>query len=145
MTLVRFKNDLNPRFNTLLDSFFDTPISEFFSDSSIMRQIPAVNIKETESEYSVEVAAPGLKKEDFKISLEKDVLMISSEKEAEEKSENDGYTRKEFSYSSFKRSLKLPEQANKEEIQASYDQGILIISIPKNVIKEETSRFIDIT
>lgn len=145
MTLVRFKNDFKPSVNSLFDSFFDRPMTDFFSDSALIRQIPAVNIKETETNYVVELAAPGLKKEDFKISLDKDLLTISAELTTESNDEQNGYTRREFSYNSFKRSFTLPEKANKEEIKASYDQGILSLNIPKITQKTETSRFIEIS
>lgn len=145
MTLVRFKNDYRPSTQSLFDSYFGNSLSDLFADSTVIRQIPAVNIKETETEYVVELAAPGLKKEDFKINLEKDILTISSEKENEEKTEEDGYKRREFSYSSFKRSFTLPELASKEEIAANYENGILLISIPKHVIKEDPVRTISIS
>jgi HSP20 family protein len=144
MTLVRFNRDLTPTFNSLFDSFFDSPIADFFSENAVMRQVPAVNIKENENEFIVELAAPGLKKEDFKISLEKDVLTISSEKEIENKEEKEGYMRREFSYNSFKRSFTLPEKANREAIKAGYDHGVLSITIPKLESKVETSKRIEI-
>jgi HSP20 family protein len=145
MTLVRFKNDYTPAINSIFDTLFDRPINDFFTDSSVIRQIPAVNIKESDLEFHIELAAPGLKKEDFKISLDKDVLTISSELETSSSSENDGYKRREFSYSSFKRSFTLPEKANKAEINAKYENGILLISIPKLEVKTETSRQIEIS
>lgn len=145
MTLVRFKQDFKPSVNSLFDTFFDRPMTDFFSDSALIRQIPAVNIKETETQYSVELAAPGLKKEDFKISLDKDVLSISAELTSESNDEQNGHTRREFSYNSFKRSFTLPEKANKEEIKAAYENGILTLSIPKVTQKAETSRLIEIS
>jgi HSP20 family protein len=92
---------------------------------------PLVNIAETDLEYRVELAAPGLNKKDFKIDLTKNVLTISSEKEEmnEEKSEN--IMRREFSYNSFKRSFTLPETINSEKIKAEHDNGILTVHIPK--------------
>lgn len=145
MTLVRFKNDFTPSVHNLFDSYFGNSLSDLFTDSAVIRQIPAVNIKETETNFLVELAAPGLKKEDFKINLEKDVLTISSEKEHEEKTEEDGYKRREFSYSSFKRSFTLPELASKEDIAANYENGVLVISIPKLKIKEDSVRTISIS
>ncbi|TNE68589.1 Hsp20/alpha crystallin family protein [bacterium] len=144
MTLVRFKRDLMPTFDSLFDNFFDTPVSDLFSDSLNIRQIPAVNIKETETDFIVELAAPGLKKDDFKISLDKDVLTVSSEKEAENKEEKEGYMRREFSYSSFKRSFTLPEKANRESVRANYEHGVLSIVIAKTEQKVETAKLIEI-
>jgi HSP20 family protein len=98
--------------------------------------VPAVNIKETETTFVVELAAPGKKKEDFNVELDDNVLTISSEasSENEEKDKEGKYTRKEFSYSSFKRSFTLPEIVNDYDINASYENGVLHITLPK---KEE--------
>lgn len=97
-------------------------------------QVPAANIKETETDFKVELAAPGFKKEDFKISVEEDVLTISSETKqtTETKDENERYTRREFSYSSFTRSFTLPEEVKQDEITAEYNDGVLSISVPKD-------------
>ena len=92
---------------------------------------PAVNIAETEQEYRVELAAPGLNKKDFKIDLSKNILTITSEKEDMNEEKNGNYMRKEFSYSSFKRSFTLPDTVNGEKIKAEHDNGILTIHIPK--------------
>ncbi|GAB3326660.1 Hsp20/alpha crystallin family protein [Larkinella ripae] len=91
----------------------------------------AANIKEDETAYHIELAAPGLKKEDFKISLNNNQLTISAklEESNEEKAEN--FTRKEFSYTSFERSFRLPKNVNNEQIQAAYSDGILKINLPK--------------
>lgn len=104
--------------------------------NSIGTSIPAVNIQETEDMFKVEVAAPGKTREDFNIELDNDVLTISAEekKENETSEQNGRFTRKEFSYSNFKRAFSLPETVNNEEISASYENGVLMISLPK---KEE--------
>ena len=95
---------------------------------------PAVNIKETEDDFTIALAAPGLTKEDFGIELDADVLTISSEIKKESKEEKEGYTRREFNYSTFKRSFTLPDTVNSADIIASYDNGILSLRLPK---KEE--------
>jgi HSP20 family protein len=92
---------------------------------------PAVNIAETEQEYRVELAAPGLDKKDFKIDLHKNVLTVSSEKEESNEEKTGNFMRKEFSYSTFKRSFTLPETVNPEKIRAEHDNGILKVHIPK--------------
>ena len=104
--------------------------------NSIGTSIPAVNIQETEDMFKVEVAAPGKTREDFNIELDNDVLTISAEekKENETTEKNGKFTRKEFSYSNFKRAFSLPETVNSEEISASYENGVLMINPPK---KEE--------
>lgn len=109
--------------------------------------IPAVNIQETEDAFMVEVAAPGKTKEDFKIELDNDVLTISSEEQKEnEVTENDGrYTRKEFSYSNFNRAFSLPETVESEKIGASYNNGVLEITLPKREeAKVQAKRMIEI-
>ena len=111
------------------------------------KSIPSVNVKETETAFHVELAAPGLKKEDFNISVENNVLTISSEQKREESTtEEDGkYSRKEFSYSSFSRSFTLDEQhTDTEKISASYDAGVLSLSIPKKPEPEKAKKMIEI-
>ena len=97
-------------------------------------QVPAANIKETETDFKVELAAPGFKKEDFNISVEEDVLTISSEtkKSTETKDEKERYTRREFTYSSFTRSFTLPDEVKQDAITAEYNDGVLTISVPKD-------------
>lgn len=96
--------------------------------------VPAVNIKETEREFFVELAAPGKNKEDFNIEIDNNVLTISSESknESEEKDAQGKYTRREFSYSSFKRAFTLPESVNESSIKAIYENGVLNITLPKH-------------
>jgi HSP20 family protein len=117
----------------LFDDFF-RPFNDWFGGSSLtMRSmnIPAVNIAETNSKYEVSLAVPGLKKEDFKINIEGDMLTISSEQEAEEETNEEKWNRKEYNYSSFSRSFNLPEEINQEKIEANYNDGILKINLPK--------------
>jgi HSP20 family protein len=99
------------------------------------QNFPAVNINETTRDFNLEFAAPGFKKEDFKINLDENVLTISGEKEEEKNQENKRFTRKEYSFNSFSRSFTLPETVNGENIDAKYNNGILKLSIPK---KEDT-------
>lgn len=99
--------------------------------------VPAANVSETEDEFHIDLAAPGMDKKDFHVNFENGVLYIKSEKEDELKKEEDGYTRQEFSYSSFSRSFLLPDGVNEEMIHASYKDGILSLSLPK---KEEAKK-----
>jgi HSP20 family protein len=96
--------------------------------------IPAVNIKENEKDFVLELAVPGRDKEDFKIEINENVLTISAENKTEQKVENENYTRREFSYSAFKRAFTLPETVNEESVKASYVNGLLKFTLPK---KEE--------
>ena len=95
-------------------------------------KIPAVNITEHKDEYKVSLAAPGLKKDDFKIEVNGNILTISSEKEESKEDFDKKFTRKEYSYSSFSRSFTLPEEINQEKIEAKYEDGVLKISLPRN-------------
>lgn len=122
-----------------LSDFFDT--DRFFDSDLLKKQsLPAVNVKEGEKTFDIEVAAPGLNKKDFKISSENGVLTISSEKQEEREEKEKDYTRKEFSYSSFSRSFSLPENANEDDIKANYEDGILRLSIAKKVINPVKTR-----
>jgi HSP20 family protein len=133
MTLVRTNY---PSLSSLFDDFFNTELGDWrrHNFSTTETTLPKVNIKEDEHGFEVEMAAPGMKKGDFNIQLDKNILTISSEKNEETSEEESRYSRKEFSYQSFQRAFTLPETANGEKIAAAYDKGILTISIPK---KEE--------
>lgn len=120
------------RFPSSFEDFFRTPFPDWF-DGGVgkIMQIPAVNIVENKKEYQISLAAPGLKKEDFKIGLEGDVLSISSESEEEKEQEDEKFTRKEYSFSSFCRSFAVPEDVNKDKIDAQYQDGVLSLVLPK--------------
>lgn len=124
------KRDGIPAIPSLFDNFFRDWSLTNFSDTNTT--LPAVNIKENEQEFIVEVAAPGMDKKDFKIHLENDVLTISSEKTIESNEKKDNYTRKEYSYQSFERSFNLPKNTvDNDKINAHYKNGELVIAIPK--------------
>jgi HSP20 family protein len=108
--------------------------------------LPAVNIKENDNGFDVEMAVPGMKKDDFRVNLENNVLCISSEKKLENETNQGNYSRKEFSYQSFSRSFTLPDSADEGNIKAKYENGILMISIPKKEeAKPKPPRVIDIS
>lgn len=116
------------------DDYFNDSFFKGTSDLGQKNASPAVNILESDALFRIEVAAPGIAREDFNINLEDEVLTISSEHK-EEKEENDRrYLRREFSYNAFKRSFKLTETIDAENIRAKFDSGILTIELPK---KEE--------
>ena len=96
--------------------------------------VPAVNIKETDASFGIELAAPGKTKEDFNIEIDHNVLTISSEEKAEKEETQGKYTRKEFNYSSFRRAFTLSETVNTDSINATYENGVLHVALPK---KEE--------
>ena len=99
--------------------------------------IPAVNITEQKDDYLVSLAAPGLKKDDFNIDVDGNMLTISSEKEEKKEEKEERYTRKEYSYSSFERCFTLPDEVNNDKIEARYEDGLLKIVLPK---KEEAKK-----
>jgi len=144
MSLVRFSNQLPSMF----DRFFEGDLFDWSNRNFSMTNttLPSVNIKENSDEFKVEVAAPGFEKGDFKLELDHDVMTISSEKQIEnETKEDERYSKREFSYQSFTRSFTLPHSADSEHIDATYDKGILYVSIPKKEdSKPKPSRMIEI-
>ena len=145
MTLVKFNNNkganaLLPGFNDVFESIFN---DTFFNDRMVAR-VPAVNIAETEENYHVELAAPGLQKQDFKISLDRNVLNVSVEQQAENTAAGKRYSKREFSYSSFVRSFTLPEGADPNRIDAAYTDGVLNITIAKKEEAKMVSRQIEL-
>lgn len=135
MKLIR-RNNLFPEFPSVFDNFVGKDLFDFDNNGfhAPGTSVPAVNVKEHEDGFDIEVAAPGFNKKDFNIEVNNDLLTISSTRETknEEKDGKGRYTRKEFGYSSFKRTFTLPEKTvNSEKIKASYEDGILYISIPK--------------
>ncbi len=145
MTLVKFNSDkrnnaLMPGFNDVFDSIFN---DTFFSDRMVTR-VPAVNISESAENYHIELAAPGLKKQDFKISVEDNVLNISVEHQAENNNQDRKYNKREYSYTSFVRSFTLPELADHNRIDAAYEDGVLKIDLAKKEEAKTVSRQIEI-
>ena len=115
-------------FPALLDEFLKP---DFAGMQQLGMKIPAVNIKETDTSFSIELAAPGKNKEDFNIEIDHNVLTISSENKSEKEEIDGKYTRREFSYSSFRRAFTLPDTVNTENINAAYENGVLRIALPK--------------
>ncbi|MBK9335927.1 MAG: Hsp20/alpha crystallin family protein [Lewinellaceae bacterium] len=123
-------------------SSFPGWMDDFFSDKGDFPlpavkgvSIPAVNVTENKNEYKLEVAAPGFKKEDFKLEVKNGYLTISAETREEEKKEDDKCTRREFRFSSFSRSFALPENVQDTHINARYKDGILLIALPKSEVE----------
>jgi len=144
MTLVKFNNKRNnalmPGFNDVFESIFN---DTFFNDRMVTR-VPAVNISETENSYHVELAAPGLKKHDFKLNLEGNQLTISVEQSTDHEDNRKNYSKREYSYSSFARSFTLPESADDSNIDANYTNGVLRIDIAKREEAKTIRRQIEI-
>lgn len=132
MALVKFnegreRNLTHSSFNDIFENFFN---DSFISDRMISR-VPAVNIAESEGHYHIELAAPGLKKEDFKLDLDRNILTISAEKTTEQENNGKQYNKREYSYTSFVRSFTLPDSADEAKIDASYTDGVLKIDVAK--------------
>jgi len=150
MTLAKRNGNLMNSLPGLFDDFFTKDLFDWNNANFSMQgtSLPAVNVKETADTFEVEMAAPGMKKEDFKVELNNNVLTISSEKRDEhEEKEDEKYTRKEFSYQSFQRSFTLAKEAvDADNIQAKYDNGVLRLTIPKREeVKQKPSRLINIS
>ncbi|SRR5690554_1884672 len=127
-----------PTWSNLLEDFFNRDLPSVFSSNyNTGYSLPKVNIKETADNYQLEMAAPGLKKSDFNLEIDNQVLTISSETKEEQEHKEGNYTRREFGYSSFKRTFNLPESIDDAQINASYNEGILRILLPK---KEEAKQ-----
>lgn len=135
----------NGNFPTLFGNVFGKDFNELFAPANLTNYgVPAVNIVEGESGFRLEVAAPGLKKEDFKINLENNVLSISAQKEQKTEENTEKYTRKEFSFNSFRRSFTLPNTIDGEKIVATYTDGVLNVELPKKEEAKKTPRLIEI-
>ena len=126
-----------------MSDFFSSDFDNFFSPQRTYS--PLVNIREDEKAYGIEIALPGISKEEMKIEIEKDVLVISSERNEEKKEEQNGYSRREFGHYSFCRSFKIPEDVKGEDISAEFKNGILNIALPKSEVETKVNRVISIS
>ena len=123
--------------NNLVDKLFNSPLDEYFNFSKTL-SVPSINIKETDAEYDLSIATPGLDKKDFNMDVTEGILTISAEKEKEEKMDkkNGRFNRMEYNYSSWSRSFTLPNDCDSNKIKAEYKNGELMISIPKTEAKK---------
>ena len=134
MTLVKFgkepkNNFVNPFFNDVYSILNDS-----FLNERAASRVPAVNIAESDAQFEIDLAIPGLNKEDIKINLDKNVLSVSADKKTETIDENKKFTKREYSFNTFSRSFNLPESADHSKIDADYVNGVLKLTIAK---KEE--------
>jgi HSP20 family protein len=145
------KRNQFPLMSNLFDDFFTRDLSGWGLNnrSETNTTIPAVNIRESNDNFEVEMAAPGMNKEDFKVELDGNQLTISSErtKELQDSGEQQRYSRQEFSYESFQRSFTLPKDVvDAEKIEAKYNNGVLHLTIPKKEeVKKRPPRMIQIS
>jgi len=141
MTFAKFNSHpVRKTIDTVFDELFNN-LPSAWGDSL---NVPATNIHEDKDGYHVEVSAPGLSKEDFKINIEKDLLTVSYEKKEENKTEDYKTVRREFGQRGFKRSFSLNDQVDTENVQAKYENGILKLYLPKKEETKPASRQINI-
>lgn len=150
MTLRKYENRAFPSFPSLLDRFFEGNLMDWnsWNFAELDSTLPAVNVRENDNEILIDVAAPGLKKNDFNVNFDNGRLTISSEKKDEKtEKEGDKVTRREFNYQSFQRSFNVPENmVDTEKINAKYSDGILKVTLPKREeVKPKPSKEIKIT
>ncbi|WP_121244375.1 Hsp20/alpha crystallin family protein [Mucilaginibacter phyllosphaerae] len=131
MTLVKFNNGLKNNANPFFNDVFDSLLNDSYIGDKLVSRIPAVNIAENENQFNIELAIPGLKKEDLKINLDKNILTVSAEKKAEANTETKKYSKREYSYNSFVRSFTLPDSVDHSKIEADYTDGILNLTVAK--------------
>lgn len=129
---------LTERMPSVFDEFY-RPWNEWFDNGFSERTmtVPAVNVLENKDDYRLSLAVPGMKKDDFNIDIEGNMLTISCEKEEKKEEKEAKFTRKEYNYTSFSRSFTLPEEVNREKIDAKYEDGVLRLVMPK---KEEAKK-----
>lgn len=120
------------------DRFFRNDLLDFWDGDTVADTIPSINVTEEKEQYKIEMAVPGLKKEDFNIDVDGNLVTISCEKESEYRDgengngkENNGYSRREYNYSCFSRSFTVPDYADTNRIAAKYNDGVLNLNIPK--------------
>ena len=149
MSLIKFNNG-----NKLFPSWTNESLKNFLSNDNFFNHdfleedslMPAMNVKEHDKDFEIEFAAPGFSKKDFEVTIDDNTLNVCGEKQKETEEMDEGYTRKEFNYNSFKRSLKLPESINTDqEVKAIYKNGILKLNLQKKEeVKEQPKKVIKV-
>lgn len=142
--LVRYKNASSRNLDAFFNDFFNRSLTDFIGNDMAVASTPAINVIEQENEYHIELAAPGMSRENFDIQVERDTVTIKGEQRHNEEENDEKYVRREFNYTAFKRSFNVPTNVNVEEIGAKYQDGVLTLSFPKRVDKKEATRTIEI-
>ncbi len=145
MSIVKFDPIFPAKgFRSFFDEFFNRNIADVFGNDFTWNA-PSINVIETDHAYKMEVAAPGLEKEDFEIKVNDGYLTVAAKKEKHEEAIDGKYTRREFNYTSFSRNFKLPEMVKAENITAQYTNGVLMLVLPKDeAAKIATAKVIEI-
>ena len=129
MSLINYNRPLFPRWNNFFEEFL--PEERLISFDSKFDLVPAANIEDKDSEFVISMAVPGVKKEDINVEVHDNIITISSEKEDSSEETEKNYSRKEYSYNSFSRTFKLPQNVKEDKIEANYKNGELILQLPK--------------
>lgn len=143
MSLIKWRDRTLPTTNMFFDNFFrddDNLFPSFYRE----RTVPAVNVSEDDKFFKVELAAPGMVRDDFHVSIERNMLLIKSEKEEEKEEEGKTWTRKEYNYTAFERSFWMPENVLPEKISATYREGILTVVLPKKEVEVKKTKAIEV-
>jgi HSP20 family protein len=136
MSLINYNSPLFPRWNNFFEGV--SPDDRFLSFENKFNPIPATNIEDKDSEFVISMAVPGVEKEDINVEVHENVITISSEKEESSEATEKSYSRKEYSYNSFKRTFRLPQNIQEDKIEANYENGELILQLPK--LKPEVTK-----
>lgn len=147
------REEHKPAQRSMFTNFF-SDIDRMFDDDMFLMpmhlsrlgnsNLPAANIRETDKEYNIELAVPGMKRDDFNIEVDENMISISSEKEENINEEKENYKRREYNYSSFSRSFRLPEAVKAENIKAQYENGVLHIKVPKAAPTDQRKKRINV-
>ena len=146
MALVKFptRNVNTDSVNPFVNNVFDSLFTDSFISDRLVTRVPAVNIVETDAAFELELAAPGLKKEDFTINVDKNLITIAAEKKTTSENGDKSYSKREFNYNSFSRSFTLPDVVNYNNIDANYVDGVLLVKIGKKEDAIVTKRSIEV-
>lgn len=144
MSLLKLNNLPSRSFGGFMEEFLNKSLAEFRGFGNFFSH-QNVNIKETDSTFELEVAAPGLKKEDLNVNLDNNLLTISAESKSEHQENKDQYAFQEFNYSSFRRSFQLPDNIDQNAINAKHENGVLTIVLPKKTTVETAAKAIEIS
>ncbi|MFN5218481.1 MAG: Hsp20/alpha crystallin family protein [Sphingomonadales bacterium] len=137
-TLATTTARMFPAFTSLWEDLLNKDLLEW--DGDLTASTPSVNVRETDKDFRIELAAPGMKKDDFNIELQNNVLTISTEKKEQKEEKLEGkFLRREYSYRAFQRSFALPENCERDSIKATYTDGILNISLNKKYVEATTT------
>jgi HSP20 family protein len=144
MSLITFNQTKRPHLSQAFHGLFEPVFNDSLTAGRVVSKVPAVNISENKNQYHIDLAAPGLKKEDFKIELDKNILTVAVDHASEDKNDGKRYSKREFSYHSFSRAFALPESADNSAIEAEYTQGVLSIRVAKKEQAKPVARQIQI-